>query len=305
MNLIKRLLAASGAAGLLIGVAGVTQAVASGPPFTGQILLACANVGETQKITIEAAGDSLIHIEVAIAGNTANGGTQNGTGVTDANHNFKDEWTLASVSVTTTANVRVWALTADGVATGQGTFTIQPAAAPCASPAPTSINGNFVDVTQVGGSVKKTCDTGVSGTAVFSATIHINVRYDANLATTIALPADLGLSLACNGESQQLPLLPPTSTITLHESTLPTGAAAAAATTITIGTQALTATNNNAKAAVEATPTPTPAPTPTPSAIVLPATGHPAGTPGIPWPAFGLVGLVAIAGAGLVLRRRS
>jgi hypothetical protein len=39
--------------------------------------------------------------------------------------------------------------------------------------------------------------------------------------------------------------------------------------------------------------------------IVLPATGQPASTPGFPWPALVLLALIAIAGAGLVLRRRS
>jgi hypothetical protein len=89
--------------------------------------------------------------------------------------------------------------------------------------------------------------------------------------------------------------------ITLHETVLPTGAATPAADTkITIGAAAVTTTIHNAKAAVVATPTPTPTPV-----IVLPATGQPASTPGFPWPALVLLGLIAVAGAGLILRRRS
>lgn len=301
MKVFKRLLAASGAAGLLVAVGGATQAFAttSSPSFTAEIAIACANVGDTQKITVVAPGDAVIHIEVTIGTSTANGGTQNGTGLTDANHGFTDQWNLGTVSANTTATVRVWALEAGGVAAGNGTFEIHPLATACQTPFASRFNGYVIDTGQFGGSVKKTCDTGVSGTAVFAATINIKVDFDTKLSTTFALPASLSLSLQCNGESKQLPVLPTTSTITLHESTLPTGAAAAADTTITIADAAVTATINNAKAAVVTTPTPTP------TAIVLPATGQPASTPGIPWPALALFAVIAIAGAGLVLRRRS
>jgi hypothetical protein len=301
MTLFKRLLAATGAAGILIGLGGATQAFATTttPSFTAELALTCANVGDTQKITVVAPGDALIHIEVAIGTSTANGGTQNGTGLTDANHTFTDQWTLGAVAANAAATVRVWALEPGGVAAGSGTFEIHPQATACQTPFASRINGNVIDTGQFGGTVKKTCDTGVSGTAVFAPTIHIKVSYDSHLETTIALPANLSLSLQCNGDAKQLPVLPTTSTITLHESTLPTGAAASEDTTITIGNAAVTATINNAKAAVVTTPTPTP------TAIVLPATGQPASTPGIPWPAFALFGLIAIAGAGLVLRRRS
>jgi len=298
MKVFKRLLAASGAAGILIGLGGATHVFATSP-YTGEILLGCAIVGDSQKISVTASSDALIHIEVTIDGSKVNGGTQNGTGLTDANHTFNDQWTVAAVSANTMAVVRVWALAATGVTTGYGTFDIHPATAPCATPPPSSLAWSVVDTQQVGGTVKKTCDAGVSGTAVFTPTFHIKVSYDSHLETTFTAPAGLTLPLDCNGESQQLPLLPPTSTITLHESTLATGAAAAADTTITIGTAAGTTTINNAKAAVVTTPTPTP------TAIVLPATGQPASTPGIPWPALALFGLIAIAGAGLVLRRRS
>src|ERR1700680_2049898 len=90
MNVFKRLLAASGAAGILIGLGGATQAFATTttPSFTAEIAIACANVGDTQKITVVAPSDAVVHIEVTIGSSTANGGTQNGTGLTDANHSF-------------------------------------------------------------------------------------------------------------------------------------------------------------------------------------------------------------------------
>lgn len=284
LHLFKRLLAASGAAGLLTGL-GVATPVFATSPFSATIDLACAVPGNTQKITVNAAADALIHIEVTIGGSTANAGTEHGTGLTGATGTFTDQWTLAAVSTTTTARVQVWALSGGGVAEGSNTFEIHPAGGPCPSPSSSYISGSFIDVQQVGGQVKKTCDTGVSGNAVFSATIQVKVSYSSSLSTTIAVPVNL--TLACNGASKDLPTLPLTSVITLHEVTLPAGAAAAADTKITVAASPAAATIHNTKAVV----------------VVLPPTGQPASTPMVPWPAIALIGLLA-AGAGLVLRRR-
>ena len=295
MNLFKRLLAASGAAGLLIGVSGATQAFATAP-FNAEIALDCVNAGQNQTIRVTSSTDVLVHIEVTIGTSTVNGGTQNGTGIPESDGTFTDSWKVADVSASTGAVVRVYVLTLGGVASGTNQFTIHSANDPCPTPHPLTITGTFIDVTQVGGDVKKACDQGVTGNATFAATIQINV--DGPL-TTVTLPANASLPLACNGESQTLPKLPVGSVITLHETVLPTGAATPAADTkITIGDAAVTTTIHNAKAAVVATPTPTPV-------IVLPATGQPASTPAMLWPALALLGLIAIAGAGLVLRRRS
>lgn len=284
MNLFKRLLAASGAAGLLIGLGGATQAFAANP-FSATIALACVNAGQDQTIRVNAGQDSFVHIEVSIGGSTVNGGTQNGTGIPDANGTFTDAWKVATVSTVTQATVHIYVFTSNGAASGNGTFTIHPTTSPCESPAPVTITGAFFDLTQVGGSVKKTCDAGVTGNATFTATIQLKV--DTELLTTVTVP--VSLTLACNGAAESLPMLPPTSVITLHEVTLPAGAVALAADTkITIGTTATTTTIHNTKAVV-----------------VLPATGQPARTPNMPWPAMVLLGLIAFGGAGLVLRRRS
>jgi hypothetical protein len=295
LQLFKRLIAAGGAAGLLVGLSGTMQVFALSS-FTATILLDCAVVGQTQKITVTSDPDVVIHTEVTIGGSTANDGTKNGTGLTNANGTFEDSWTIGAVAETTTATVRVWALSAGGVASGDGSFAIHPVGAPCPSPGTGSFYGGAIDTTQRGGSVNKTCDAGVSGNAVFSPTIHVNVVAAPNLSATIVLPANLTLTLGCNGKSRDLPILPVTSVITLHESTPPTGAVAAADTNITITAETVSATINNAKAAVVTTPTP--------AVIVLPSTGRPASTPNVPWPAFALMGLSALAGAGLVLRRR-
>ena len=89
MKLLKRLLAAGGAAGLLVGL-GATPAFATSP-FTATIELACANPDDTQTITVNSAANALIHIEVTIEGSTVNDGTKNGTGLTNANGTFTDQ----------------------------------------------------------------------------------------------------------------------------------------------------------------------------------------------------------------------
>src|SRR2546430_3079258 len=126
MTLLKRLLAAGGAAGLLVGL-GATPAFATSP-FTATIELACANPDDTQTITVNSAANALIHIEVTIEGSTVNDGTKNGTGLTNANGTFTDQWTVTDVSTTT----------------GHGSFIIQPTT-PCPSPNTSRISGSFIE----------------------------------------------------------------------------------------------------------------------------------------------------------------
>src|SRR2546429_7520900 len=171
MNRFKRLLAAGGAAGLLVGL-GATPVFAAAP-FSAIIELACANPGDTQTITVNSGTDALIHIEVTIGGSTANDGTKNGTGLTNENGTFEDSWTIGTVSETSTAAIRVWALSGGGVASADSSFEIHPVAAPCPTSGTTSFYGGAIDTQQVGGSVKKTCDAGVSGNAVFTPTLHV------------------------------------------------------------------------------------------------------------------------------------
>src|SRR5207253_11096954 len=80
MNLFRRLLAASGAAGLLIGVGGATQAFAISP-FTAEIALDCVNAGQNPTIRVRTTTQALVHIAVTIGTSTVNGGTQNGPGI--------------------------------------------------------------------------------------------------------------------------------------------------------------------------------------------------------------------------------
>ncbi len=294
MNLLKRLLAASGGAGLLIALAGAIPTFAAGPSAT--IALACAAPGADQTITVYAPAGDLVHVEV-----TMNNSIVSATSLVSNSGVVTKTVSVPSVVTAATSTVRVWILSIDGVSEGSATFSSPTNGTVCATPSPTSPTFaiGLIQRLQVGGQVEKTCDAGLTGNAAFTATIQVNVVDSDIPSTTITLPADLTLTLTCNGESESLPKLPTTSVITFHESTAPAGAAVAADTKITIGNAPVTTTIHNAKAVVVTTPTPTPAP------IVLPATGHPASTPGIPWTGLALLGLIAVTGAGLVLRRRS
>src|SRR5436305_3978789 len=226
MTLLKRLLAAGGAAGLLVGL-GATPAFATSP-FTATIELACANPDDTQTITVNSAANALIHIEVTIEGSTVNDGTKNGTGLTNANGTFTDQWTVTDVSTSTTAAVEIWALTLQGVAEGHGSFIIQPTN-PCPSPNTSRISGSFIEATQVGGEVKKTCDAGVTGDAVVTATIHVHAGASGR---TSAFREGLGWTWPATAVGGRLRKCPAVWPSTPEEPTRPPGAAAGPATTI-------------------------------------------------------------------------
>jgi len=300
MGLVKRLLPAFGAAALLVGTA--TSAFAT-TPISTTIAASCVEAGATQTITVQSWSGAFVHIEVRIGGSTANGGTENGTGSVNGSGVFTDQWTVASVSQSTTANVRVWSFTSDGVAVGSGSFQIYPAASPCPSPVPTQFAGNFIDTSQVSNQVKKTCDAGLTGNAGFNVSITVKVTYEADLTTTITNPAGKTLTLPCNGEPVSLPILPVTSVVTFHEVSPPTGATAASDTSVTISANAEVTVIHNVKAAVVLSPTPSP--TPTPSARTLATTGAQPGSTSSAWPGIILAGLLLVgSGTSLLIYRR-
>src|SRR2546429_8848304 len=187
MNLFRRLLAASGAAGLLIGVGG-SHAGVRPQPFTAEIALDCVNAGQNQTIRVRTTTQALVHIEVTIGTSTVNGGTQNGTGIPESDGTFTDTWKVADVTVTTGAVVRVYVLTLDGVAVGAGQFVVHAANAPCPTPHPVAITGTFLEATQVGGDRQKTCEAGATGTATVPGTIQINLESETT--ATMTLPPD-------------------------------------------------------------------------------------------------------------------
>src|SRR2546423_13562863 len=102
LNLFRRLLAASGAAGLLIGVGGATQAFAISP-FTAEIALDCVNAGQNQTIRVSTTTQALVHIEVTIGTSTVNGGTPNGTGIPASDGAFTHTRQVPGCTATTAA----------------------------------------------------------------------------------------------------------------------------------------------------------------------------------------------------------
>jgi hypothetical protein len=110
----------------------------------------------------------------------------------------------------------------------------------------TIFGSHFSDA--LGYPVKKTCDPGVTGNAIFamSATVGEAGRF--------VFPP---VTLACNGGAVILPALPNfATTVTLHETTPATGATAAADTVFNLPPASAPVTIHNAKAAVATTATP-------------------------------------------------
>lgn len=272
MGIAKRMLAAGGALGLLLGTA--IGASATTPPPNVVVSNACVSPGGSQTITVnnEAQGTA-----VAILTSTGGGSL---TGVASAAGTVVDTYHVSATAHAGGVAVHVIAFTSQGVRLSDGEFTVATSAVPCPNPsAQTEFGFTTPDVTQVQDSVKKTCATGVSGSAVFQETFTY-------LDMTFTMPVTV--SAACNGAAVTLPKVPVGATFKLHEHTLPANAVAAADTTIVV--QAVsTTTINNVK-----TPTP-----------VLALTGGGPVNPGLVWPGILLGLLLVIAGAGLIRRRVS
>jgi hypothetical protein len=273
-------LAAAGALGVFLGSAVTASAQASA---TATIANFCVSAGGTQTITVEEPQGTFVDVLVGSGGGSANGAA-------DANGKFVDSFTVSS-SAAGTVGVRVFAFTSEGLAFGTSSFNVVSSQA---SPCPTTSSNartfsvDVLDTTQVSNSFKKTCASGVSGSAVFSFTVP----------TEGGTAIGPSLTAACNGAAVDLPKLPVDFNVVLHESTPPTNGVAAADVTLRIASGADTITINNAAASVA-----TPAPTAAPTARRLANTGGAAGNPMLPWPVILLGLLLAVTGAGLILRR--
>lgn len=278
MGIAKRMLAAGGALGLLLGTAIGTSATTPAPNFV--LTAACVSPGGSQTITVnnEAAGTA-----IAILTSTGGGSL---TAKVPAAGTLVDTYTVSATAHAGAVAVHVIAFTSEGVQLSDGAFTVATTAIPCPNPsAQTEFGLMTPEIQQVQDSVKKTCAAGVTGNAVFSMTLTVqDPTTDQN--TTINFPTTI--SAACNGAAVTLPKVPVGVKFKLHESTLPANAVAATDTTIVV--QAVsTTTINNVK-----TPTP-----------ILAVTGGGTATPGLAWPGILLGLLLVIAGAGLIRRRVS
>ena len=280
MRRLTAAICAVGTAILLFGSA--IQASALGAGFSATISPDCVAAGQAVTITVpNLQPGSVISVQLRFGTTTLRAtGTPNAQGVVTLT------LTIPSTAVAGTATISILEASLDEAELGTGSIRIQSGADACPSPGLTSIEGTHLSVVASYG-VKKTCDAGVSGNAVFSMSASLGEI------GSFAFPS---VTLACNGATVLLPGLPiGSSTVTLHETIPATGAVAAADTTFRLPPASIPVTINNARAASAATPAPTPV-----TPVRLPATGGGSGPQ--PW-LLALLGASAIA-AGTGLRRR-
>ena len=233
----------------IVVLASTIQASALGAGFEATVQPDCVAAGQQLSIRVpNLAAGTVVSVRVNYTDSAPGGGTQYATGYPNAQGVF-----TATISIPTTAGAGAGSLTLfvgdqhEDAELGTGTFRIQTGASACPSPGATTIFGSHFS-NAVGYPVKKTCDTGVSGSAVFamSATVGEAGRF--------VFPS---VTLACNGPAVTLPALPIfATTVTLHEATAATGATAAADTVFNLPPPSAPVTIHNTKAAAAATPTP-------------------------------------------------
>jgi hypothetical protein len=296
---ITRVLPAAMATVALVG-SGI-QASAAGAGFTATVTPNCVVAGQHLTVTgPHLFAGTVVSIRASYTDSATGGGTQYLAGYPNAQGVFTA--TIPIPSTASAGNGSLTILLASPIMQtspgsfeveaelGTGTFQIQNGTGACPSPGQATIFGSHFS-SATAAAVKKTCDAGVSGNAVFamSATIGEAGRF--------VFPP---VTLACNGPEANLPALPTfASTVTLHEATPATGAIAAADTVFTLPPSSDPVTIHNAKATAAVTPTPV---------VTLARTGG--GTPsGLPlWPGLLVGALVASTVAWIfarVSRRRT
>ena len=267
-------LATAGAFALLLGSAITASAVS---PATATISLVCLSAGTTQTITVNAPAGTFVDVLV-------NNGSGSASGVTNAQGQFVDSFTVAS-STSGTVGVGVAAFLSDGLAVGDSSFNVvsgEVSPCPATSGNTTTFAVDVIDQTQASLAVKKTCAAGVSGSATFATTVVTE--------GTLSGPS---VVIAC-GATVNLPKIPTGWSFKLHESTPPTNGVAAADVTLQVAVDAAVTTINNTAASVA---------TPAPTAATLANTGGGSGNPMLPWPVLLGGAILALAGLGLLRRR--
>ncbi len=248
---ITRVLPAAMAAIMLLS-SGI-HASALGAGFQATVAPDCVVPGQqlTIRVPYLVAG-TVMSVRANYTDSTAGGGVQYATGRANAQGVFTATITIPTTATSGNGSLAVFLAAGPVVGTfeaeiGFGTFLIRTGAGACPSPGVATIDGTHF-TNAVGYDVKKTCDAGVTGNAVFSMSAMVGE------AGRFLFPP---ITLACNGAAVTLPALPIfASTVTLHETTPATGATAAADTVFTLPPASQPVTIHNAKAAAAATPTP-------------------------------------------------
>jgi len=224
----------------------------------------CVRPGDVQTITVPlgTGGSSVVHVVVTYPDGTRQ---HNIAAATGADGKFVYSWTVESNARAGISEVWVTVLMPHlDTAIADYHFAIGVAGQPC-NPPPNEGPGNGVWLLPgpVTGSVRKVCDQGVSGSAVFRLSVVLPAFGSQRYADAFSLPTSSDVSVACNGEAAELPTLTVGIALTLHEVQLPAGAARAADTTVTmdgdIGQAGPAVVVNNAHATAVVTATPKPA----------------------------------------------
>jgi hypothetical protein len=198
-----------------------TTASAIGAGFAASIQPDCVLAGQSLTITSGLLGaPAELVVRATFSDSNPSGGQATAVGLSDAQGNFSATLTIPSTARPGTASILVLLLGL-GIADAEGAsgqFTIGATPADCPSPGTLTLFGaHFSGAASY--PVQKTCDPGISGNAVFDVTATLT-----NIGTFSLLP----LTLACNGPAGFLPaMLIFATTVTLHESVVPSGAMAA------------------------------------------------------------------------------
>jgi len=222
------------------------QASALGAGFAATVQPDCLVAGQQLIITVpNLVSGTVMSVRANYTDSAPGGGTQYATGRANAQGVFTTTITVPSTASAGNGSLVLLLAGQDEAETGTGSFRIQTGTGACPSPGLTSISGSHLSGA-VSYGVKKTCDAGVSGNAVFAMSATLT-----ELGRFVFPP----VTLACNGAAVTLPALPiNASTVTLHETTPATGATAAADTIFSLPPASIPVTIHNARAAAPVPP---------------------------------------------------
>jgi hypothetical protein len=241
------------------GVSAVSGSAAFDHAWTLTISQPCILPGSTQTLTVTTgAPTAVINVVVKYSnGITAQNVTLEKTAAGDVTYS----WTVAANAPAGEALVLVTTVPrTQNTSLGRGVFTIGTTGQPCTPPSETGpFYGSWI-LPAAPTSLKKVCDSGVTGSATFRLTLFVP-----NNSASFTLPATWNLTAACNGQAVRFPAFGRDIVVTLHEADLPAGAAAAADTAVAMtpadvadpAGSPVTVTIHNARAAaVVVTPSP-------------------------------------------------
>jgi hypothetical protein len=232
-------------------------------PFTLTISQPCVQPGGVQTITVPLGGAGVVHVVVTYPDGSR---THQVVGVPDTGGTFVYRWTIEPNAPAGLAEVWVTVLFPTvSSAVADFHFNIGANGQPCTQPPNEGpLHGAWFTGIAAPTTVKKVCDTGVSGAAVFRLSVVLPPLGRQQYSDAFTLPSSSDLTVACNGAAIPFPALAFGIVVTMHEIRLPVGAAPSADTSVRMvdstGAPGPTVTVHNAQAAaVVSTRSPAPA----------------------------------------------